>query len=237
MIKNIFIFAFIIFAFTSIFAFSIEVKAADEKGLNLNSFNPLGNGGIRCIYAYKSAGKPIELADKTVCTETNSLLNRVEQLLYILAPSFAVIGIMLGGYQIMQDGYESKGEGIKKIKGSIVGLVIVLTAFFVRNIVYTFFNATFNDSKISIDNKTVDVVVNLIKDICYNILIPIGSPIAVGYVIWGGYLLITAGGDPKKVDQGTKTIKYAIVGFLVIIFAAAIISIAQNLLAGFFKTV
>jgi Type IV secretion system pilin len=236
MIKNIFIFAFIIFAFTSIFASSIEVKAADE-GLTLNSFNPLGKGGIRCIYAYKSAGKPITLSDGTVCTETNSLLNRVEQLLYILAPSFAVIGIMLGGYQVMQDGYEAKGEGMKKIKGSVVGLIIVLTAFFVRNIVYTFFNGTFNETSITIENKTVDVVIKLIKDICYNILIPIGSPIAVGYVIWGGYLLITAGGVPKKVDQGTKTIKYAIVGFLVIIFAAAIISIAQNLLAGFFKTV
>jgi hypothetical protein len=227
---------FVIFAFlaitTIITTYTPINSVAAEPTATLSDFNPLGGKGIKCLYSYKDKN----LKGFENCNTDTGLLNRVEKLMYLLAPAFAVIGIMLGGYKMMQDGYDAKGEGMKTIRGSIVGLVIVLSAYFIRNLTYTFFNSTFTDEKLEINNKVVEVVVNLLREIAYNVLVPIGSPIAVGFVIWGGYQLITAGGNQKKIDAGTATIRNAIIGFLVIVFAAAIVSISQNLLQGFFGT-
>jgi hypothetical protein len=226
---------------------------SNAAGATLNDFNPFGSGGIKCLYFFTgttgdgSLNKD-KIANPTInngkatgkgdvgCTKETGLLNRVESLMYILAPSFAVIGIMLGGYKMMQDGYDSKGEGMKTIRGSILGMVIVLSAFFVRNVIYTLFNSTFTDTSLTIASPVVQDIVNILRRIAYDFLIPIGSPIAVGFVIWGGYQLVTAGGDTKKIDAGTKTIRNAIIGFLVIVFAAALVSIAQNLLGSFYGT-
>ena len=222
----------------------ITSQAVDTpKGATLNDFNPFGGkdgkGGINCLYSFSGTKKGADpgIAGRECSAETG-LLNRIEQLMYIIAPSFAVLGIMLGGYKMMQDGYDAKGEGMKTIRGSIIGLIIVLSAFFVRNFIYTFFNSTFkDDNSLSIDNEAVKNIVGFLNTIAYQFLVPIGSPIAVGFVIWGGYLLITAGGNQKQINDGTKTIKNAIIGFLIIVFAAAIISIAQNLLGSFYGTV
>jgi Type IV secretion system pilin len=252
--KKLLLTTFGLFLFFAIFSININSFAGtDAKAplpkTTLDTFNPFDGGGIKCLYAYTNSSKNVvdgnigsstdkNDKNKQSCTTEQGLLNRVESLLYILAPSFAVIGIMLGGYKMMQDGYDSKGEGMKTIRGAILGLVIVLTAFFVRNLIYTVFNDTFtNPDGVTIANNSAKVIIDVIKAICYQFLIPIGSPIAVGFVIWGGYQLITAGGDAKKIDAGTKTVRNAIIGFLVIIFAAALVSIAQNLLAGFFGTV
>jgi Type IV secretion system pilin len=254
--KKLLLTTFGLFLFFAIFSININSFAGtDPKAplpkTTLDTFNPFGSGGIKCLYAYTGKSKTGTVVDgnigsstnkddpdKQKCTTEQGLLNRVESLLYILAPSFAVIGIMLGGYKMMQDGYDSKGEGMKTIRGAILGLVIVLTAFFVRNLIYTVFNDTFTDPEgVTIANNSAKVIIEVIKAICYQFLIPIGSPIAVGFVIWGGYQLITAGGDAKKIDAGTKTVRNAIIGFLVIIFAAALVSISQNLLSGFFGTV
>jgi Type IV secretion system pilin len=224
-------------------------NAADTptKGATLNSFNPFSGDkdGIKCLYYFSGSTDPKNnISNPTIkngnatgtCTKETGLLNRVESLMFIIAPSFAVLGIMLGGYKMMQDGYDAKGEGMKTIRGSILGMVIILSAFFVRNVVYSFFNSTFTGGELTIASPIVNDIIKILRDICYNVLVPIGSPIAVGFVIWGGYQLITAGGDTKKIDAGTKTIRNAIIGFLVIIFAAAIVSISQNLLAGFYGT-
>jgi Type IV secretion system pilin len=221
---------------------------SNAAGATLSDFNPFSKGGINCLYYFSQTTSlnGSTVSDPTLgkdgkdspnkCTKETGLLNRVESLMFILAPSFAVLGIMLGGYKMMQDGYDSKGEGMKTIRGSIIGLAIVLSAFFVRNIVYTFFNDTFTAKDLTINNEVVQTIVRLLRQIAYEFLIPIGSPIAVGFVIWGGYLLVTAGGDTKKIDAGTKTIRNAIIGFLVIVFAAALVSIAQNLLGSFYGT-
>lgn len=199
------------------------------QGISIQDFNPFKGGGIACLYYFQTNNTNAK------CNQETGLLNRIEALLFNLAPAFAVIGIMLGGYNMMQDGYEAKGKGLKYIQGSIIGLLIVYSAFFIRNLVYQVLNGTFNTNgatATTINNVGVQAILKLLRTIAYDILVPIGTPIAVGFVIWGGYLLITAAGDPKKVSQGISAIRNAIVGFLVIVFAAAIISISQNIFAG-----
>lgn len=201
------------------------------SALTLTDFNPLGNGGITCLYSTSYINAPTTVA--TRCNPENGLLNRVETILYILAPAFAVIGVMYGGFQMMQSGYEANGKGMKAVKGSILGFVIVLSAFFIRDIVFKVISGTINTSNATYSNAGVKVIIDLLNTVAYSILVPIGTPVAVGFVIWGGYQLITAGGNPAQVKKGFDTIKNSILGFLVIVFAVVLVSIAQRFAASF----
>jgi Type IV secretion system pilin len=213
----------------------LTIAVSAQSAITLNDFNPLKGGGITCLYSTININAPT--AAGVNCKPENGLLNRIETLLYILAPAFAVIGVMVGGYRIMQDGYEAKGEGMKTIKGSILGFIIVLSAFFIRDLVFKVVNGVLVTPSTDYTNAGVKAIIDILNTIAYQILVPIGSPIAVGYIIWGGYKLITAGGDPKQVSSAFATIKNAIIGFLVIIFAVVLVSVSQRLAGAFLRQI
>ena len=59
----------------------------------------------------------------------------------------------------------------------------------------------------------------------------IAGAVAVLYLIVGGFLYITAGGDEGKIDKAKNTIKNAIIGIVVILLALVIVfTINQALL-------
>lgn len=68
------------------------------------------------------------------------------------------------------------------------------------------------------------------KDII-NILIALGSVIAVGMIIVSGYTLMTSTGDPDKVEQGQKTLTGAVVGLLIVWAAGLIIKFVVDMMA------
>ncbi len=55
-----------------------------------------------------------------------------------------------------------------------------------------------------------DAISNIIKQ-----LLTLVSIIAVLYVLWAGFQIMTAGGDEEKVKSGRKTIVYVVVGIVV----------------------
>jgi len=76
--------------------------------------------------------------------------------------------------------------------------------------------------------------VGSIPDLIYAVVdwfvIAIGPAIAVVMIIYGGFQILTAGGDPKKFEEGKKAILYAVVGYGIILLAEGVILIIQNLL-------
>ncbi len=54
-----------------------------------------------------------------------------------------------------------------------------------------------------------------------NILIGLGSAVAVTMIIVGGYTLIFSAGNPDKIEQGSKTLTGAVIG-LIIVWGAGI---------------
>jgi uncharacterized membrane-anchored protein len=57
------------------------------------------------------------------------------------------------------------------------------------------------------------------------IILIFSSVVAVGMIIVSAYTLITASGDPEKIEQGQKTLTAAIVGLIVVWLAALIVSV------------
>ena len=75
---------------------------------------------------------------------------------------------------------------------------------------------------------TTNIFTILQKIISY--LIMIGAPILAIMVIYGGYLILTAGDDPEKVKGGKNTILYATIGYIIIICSYGIIYIVKEVL-------
>ena len=61
-------------------------------------------------------------------------------------------------------------------------------------------------------------------------LIIIGAPIVVIMVLYGGFLILTAGDSPEKVQGGRKTIQWAAIGYAIILCSWGIIYIIGEVL-------
>lgn len=64
----------------------------------------------------------------------------------------------------------------------------------------------------------IDIAKNLI-----NLIIYIAGFVAVGYIIYGGYVYLMAGGDSANTEKAKKTLLYAIIGLVVVMISYAII--------------
>ncbi|MBI4087698.1 MAG: hypothetical protein HY434_02605 [Candidatus Liptonbacteria bacterium] len=69
-----------------------------------------------------------------------------------------------------------------------------------------------------------------ITDKITDFLFVIGGPIAAIMVLWGGFQIMTAAGDPEKFTKGRQTILYAAIGLVVILLAKSV----QGLIFGIF---
>lgn len=76
--------------------------------------------------------------------------------------------------------------------------------------------------------RTTEIATILQKIINY--LIKIGAPIVAIMVIYGGFLILTAGDNPEKVTNGKNTILYAAVGYAIILCSWGIIYIIKEIL-------
>ncbi|MFA6754524.1 MAG: hypothetical protein WCR68_01625 [Candidatus Dojkabacteria bacterium] len=77
--------------------------------------------------------------------------------------------------------------------------------------------------------KDLDEVILDVKDII-NAFIMFSSVVAVAMIIVSGYTLITAMGNPDKIEQGQKTLTAAIIGLIVVWIAGLIIKFVLTLL-------
>ena len=66
-----------------------------------------------------------------------------------------------------------------------------------------------------------------------NVFIVIAVPIIILFIIYAGFLYVTAKGNVEQTQQATRTLTYAIVGGIIIIGALTIAEIIKNVVAAF----
>jgi hypothetical protein len=74
---------------------------------------------------------------------------------------------------------------------------------------------------------STDSISKLIEKIV-NWLAQIGGIIAVGMIIWGAIQMLTAGGNPEKIEKAKKTIFWTVVGYAIILIGKGIETIIRN---------
>ncbi len=78
-------------------------------------------------------------------------------------------------------------------------------------------------------NPLGDLTLSQIVDKIAPFLITIGGPIAAVMVLWGGFQIMTAAGDPEKFKNGRMTIFYAAIGLVVILIAPGVAALIQSI--------
>ena len=72
--------------------------------------------------------------------------------------------------------------------------------------------------------KTVADLIDAILDYLFAFSIPL----VVIFIIYAGYLFVTSSGEPKKIETAKKIILYALLGFIIILFASGIPNLIQE---------
>jgi hypothetical protein len=65
-----------------------------------------------------------------------------------------------------------------------------------------------------------------------NFMLALAVPICGIMVIWGGFQMMTAAGDPAKFSNGRKTLIYAAAGFVIVLFASSVVPLLKSILGG-----
>lgn len=86
---------------------------------------------------------------------------------------------------------------------------------------------------VSLDNPlNVDTIEELISGIL-NIVLILSVPVIVFFIIYSGFLYVTARGNPEQLKKATTALTYAIIGGVLIIGAVAIAEIVKELVNSF----
>lgn len=66
-----------------------------------------------------------------------------------------------------------------------------------------------------------------------DVILVFATPIIVLYIMYGGFQLVTAGGEAGKIEHGRQTIMWAIIGGVIILGARVIIDVLQSTVESF----
>lgn len=81
------------------------------------------------------------------------------------------------------------------------------------------------------ENGMPTFVWTIVLNILYDLSLVVGV-ITTGFIIYGGYLYITAEGDRSKAEKAKKTLIAAIIGLIIAISAAVIVNTISAVLTG-----
>lgn len=69
------------------------------------------------------------------------------------------------------------------------------------------------------EDKLLELGINIIQ-----FMINIALVLVVLFFLWGGFLLLTSGGSPNRVEQGKKAITGAVIGLVIILTSVVVIN-------------
>jgi hypothetical protein len=115
---------------------------------------------------------------------------------------------------------------IQKGLYSIVGFAATTSAALAAST-----DATFGIDKVRINGTSASSVETTIQVLIDRAMMFLAL-LAVLYGIWGGFQILTAGGDEEKVKKGRTIIIQVLIGIIVIVLAGSVVKWVINLVAG-----
>lgn len=88
-------------------------------------------------------------------------------------------------------------------------------------------------TKVALKNPLKVGTISELLEALLGIVIVLATPIIVFFIIYAGFLYVTAQGNAEQVKQATRALTYAIIGGVIILGSAAIATIVKNLVAAF----
>lgn len=124
----------------------------------------------------------------------------------------------------------------KKNNSLITALTYSTTAglLFLPAVLFASSHTTPSGDTVSFTNYLkVDSIEDLLEGILTIVLV-LATPIIIFFIIYSGFLYVTAGGDQEKLKTAKNAITYAIIGGVLVLGAFAIGEIIKNLVGAFY---
>lgn len=209
---------------TAIFAALTSVVPATKTQV----INPLSTVGVEAgllndisLLGYKCLFPADGSRDGSCPGGGKALFSEVEQWLINIAGAIAVLVIIWGGYRYFIGTLtEDKEAGRKTIRAGVVGLSFVMLAGLIRDLV----KGTFQTDGSGQVTLSTEAVVNVVKNFL-GIFIPLAAVVAVGFLVYGGFLLLTSAGNEEQSKKGMGAIKNSVIGLIVVLLAATMVQI------------
>ena len=61
-----------------------------------------------------------------------------------------------------------------------------------------------------------------------NVFASVMGFLAIGMIIYGGFMLLTAQGDPSRIKRGKDVVLYSVIGLILVMLAYAIVNFVMN---------
>lgn len=81
-------------------------------------------------------------------------------------------------------------------------------------------------------NCTGNTTIVTIAGYLNTFLLAIAAPLCGIMVVWAGFQMMTAAGNPERFSAGKKTLTYAAIGFVIVILASGGVQFIQDILNG-----
>ena len=108
----------------------------------------------------------------------------------------------------------------KSAQYAIIGLFVVALSDFVVNNVFYPPSGELGAEQVSAGVQAIEGIVNFALGFV--------GVLATAFIIYGGFLYITAAGEPDRTKKATTIIRYAVVGIMIIMISYAIVGIVIN---------
>jgi Type IV secretion system pilin len=172
----------------------------------------------------------------------NKFLTQLVDFLINISTFVAVVVIVIGGYAYFTEGFSSEGKATKAknlVTGGVIGLIVMLFARPIASLIRDTLKITYRADPTNsqyLVNKTnagfvsrVEYVdsplVNVVKSVLSDFLIPLSSVATVLFLVFGGWYILTSSGDQKKYETGLNFVKNAVIGFIVVLLATTIVQL------------
>lgn len=121
---------------------------------------------------------------------------------------------------------------IHKTQRSILALTILLSAIATKVAFADCSTTTITLFNPFDPNCSGGVTISTVAGYFSTFLLAIAAPLCGIMVVWGGFQMITAAGNPEKFTTGRKTLQYAAIGFVIVILASGASLLIKNIFNG-----
>ena len=84
-----------------------------------------------------------------------------------------------------------------------------------------------------IGNPLGTTTINDIANAILDILMIFAVPIILFFIVWAGFLYVTAGGNQDRITKATKALMYAVIGGVIVLGAKVLLEVINNTISTF----
>jgi TRAP-type C4-dicarboxylate transport system permease small subunit len=155
------------------------------------------------------------------------LLNNGISFAVSMASIVAVCVIVYGGYIYFASAVsEQKKKGMEVLTKGVIGLIVIILAGPIVRFIPTIIRASYGTNDTLVEFKlSPEPIINIIREILANFVIPIVGLVTVFFFVYGGYLWLTARGSTEQVKKARTALTNALIGLLITLLATTAVGL------------